>query len=169
MQSWLASVPEPDARLEPDGFMVEAALGDRVHFLDWGAARSAGGHRLTVIALHGLGQTAWIWAPVGRRLGGGRAGVGFLAPDLRGHGLSDAPTEDGAYDLHVLAEDVSAVADGAGAVVDGGRLVLVGHGFGAIVAALAARAIGNDEDALLFYAGSYRRLETTSDWRDHIL
>lgn len=162
MQSWLASVPEPDARLEPDGFMVEAALGDRVHFLDWGAARSAGGHRLTVIALHGLGQTAWIWAPVGRRLGGGRAGVGFLAPDLRGHGLSDAPTEDGAYDLHVLAEDVSAVADGAGAVVDGGRLVLVGHGFGAIVAALAARAIGDGCAGLVLVDGGWERLEAAT-------
>lgn len=28
---------------------------------------------------------------------------------------------------------------------------------------------GPDEDALLFYAGAYRRLEATSDWRDHIL
>jgi flavin reductase (DIM6/NTAB) family NADH-FMN oxidoreductase RutF len=28
---------------------------------------------------------------------------------------------------------------------------------------------GSDEDALLFYAGAYRRLEAPSDWRDHIL
>lgn len=28
---------------------------------------------------------------------------------------------------------------------------------------------GPDEDALLFYAGAYRRLEAPSDWRDHIL
>lgn len=27
---------------------------------------------------------------------------------------------------------------------------------------------GPDEDALLFYAGSYRRLEAPTDWRDHI-
>ena len=61
--------------------------------------------------------------------------------DLRGHGLSDAPTEDGAYDPDVLAEDVVAVAEGSG-ILDpaeaGARVVLAGHGFGAIVAAWGA-------------------------------
>jgi pimeloyl-ACP methyl ester carboxylesterase len=162
MKSSQASVPEPDAQLEPDGFMVEAALGDRVHFLDWGATAEVDRVRTTVIALHGLGQTAWIWAPIGRRLGGGPAGVGFVTPDLRGHGLSDAPTDDGAYDLAVLAEDVSAVADGAGALVDGGRVVLVGHGFGAIVAAVAARSLGERCAGLVLVDGGWERLEAAT-------
>ena len=41
--------------------------------------------------------------------------------DLRGHGLSDAPTDDGAYDLAVLAEDVVAVAEGSGLLDRGPR------------------------------------------------
>ena len=61
--------------------------------------------------------------------------------DLRGHGLSDAPTEPDAYDLEVLATDVIAVAEGSG-VLDDGPVVLAGHGFGAIVAAAAAARLG---------------------------
>ena len=52
--------------------------------------------------------------------------------DLRGHGLSDAPTDDGAYDLAVLADDVVAVAEGSGLLDDAPAVTLVGHGFGAI-------------------------------------
>ena len=63
--------------------------------------------------------------------------------DLRGHGLSDAPTEDGAYDLAELAEDAIAVAEGSGLLVEpDDRVVLAGHGFGAMVAAEAALALG---------------------------
>ena len=65
--------------------------------------------------------------------------------DLRGHGLSDAPTEDGRYDLDVLAGDAVAVAEGAGLLGDSeaDRIVLAGHGFGAIVAARAAADLGD--------------------------
>lgn len=161
MRSWLASVPEPNLGLEPDGFMVEAGLGDRVHFLDWGVALPALDARPTIVALHGIGQTAWIWAPIGRRLGGGRAGVRFVTPDLRGHGLSDAPTDAGAYELAVLAEDAVAVADGVGAL-DGGGVVLVGHGFGAIVAATAATALGDRCAGLVLVDGGWERLDAAT-------
>ena len=66
--------------------------------------------------------------------------------DLRGHGLSDAPTATGAYDLDELAGDVVAVAEGSGAL-DGGTVVLAGHGFGAIVAAAAAVRLGSRSGA----------------------
>ena len=42
--------------------MVEGDGGDRIHFLDWGgppATPMAPG----IVAIHGLGQTGWIWAP----------------------------------------------------------------------------------------------------------
>jgi pimeloyl-ACP methyl ester carboxylesterase len=76
--------------------------------------------------------------------------------------LSDAPTGDGAYDLPVLAEDVTAVADGAGAMADGGRVVLVGHGFGAIVAAVAARAMSDRCAGLVLVDGGWERLEAAT-------
>ena len=81
--------------------------------------------------------------------------------DLRGHGLSDAPTDDGAYDLDVLADDVVAVAEGSG-LLDGRRcrVVLAGHGFGAIVAAWAAA----DRCAIAVPAWS-SSMAAGSDWR----
>ena len=156
-------VPDPDATLEPAGFMVDGEGVDRIHFLDWGGppvAPAAPG----VLAIHGLGQTAWIWAPVARRLAGSGGPRRFVSMDLRGHGLSDAPTEDGRYDLDVLAGDAVAVAEGAGLI--GGsaadRIVLVGHGFGAIVAARAAAGLGTACSGLVLVDGGWETLGVTT-------
>jgi pimeloyl-ACP methyl ester carboxylesterase len=160
----LTDVPQPDATLEPDGFIVEAGEGDRIHFLDWGIPREDG-PRPGVVAVHGLGQTAWIWAPVARRLGGQRGPLRIVTMDLRGHGLSDAPTDDGAYDLARLADDVVAVVEGSG--LSGGSpddegVVLVGHGFGAIVAAGAALRLGSGCAGLVLVDGGWESLEAST-------
>lgn len=160
MELPLSEVRDPDAALEPDGYMVDASGGDRIHFLDWGAPPDGDERRPVVLAVHGLGQTAWIWAPVGRRLGGPGAEVRFLASDLRGHGLSDAPTDDGAYDLGVLAADLLAVAEGG--APGGGRLVLAGHGFGAIVAAVATHAAGDTVAGLVLVDGGWESIESAA-------
>ena len=157
----LADVRDPDAALEPEGFMVDAGNGDRIHFLDWGAATGGRDQRPGVLAIHGLGQTAWIWTPIARRLGGPDGPVRFIAMDLRGHGLSDAPTEDDAYDLEVLAQDVIAVADGSG-LLGGGRLVLAGHGFGAILAATAAVRLGEASAGVVLVDGGWESLEVAT-------
>ena len=142
----------------PAGFVVTVDPGDRIHFLDWGGD---GGHGAPagVVLIHGLRSTAWAWAPVARRLA---ARTHTVAMDLRGHGLSDAPTEDGAYDPDVLAEDVVAVAEGSG-VLDpaeaGARVVLAGHGFGAVVAGLAAAALGARCVGLVLVDGGWERQE----------
>jgi pimeloyl-ACP methyl ester carboxylesterase len=156
----LSEVRDPDAVLEPDGFMVGASGGDRIHFLDWGPPRGGDERRPVVVAVHGLGQTAWIWAPVARRLGGPSGHVRFLASDLRGHGLSDAPTDAGAYDLAMLATDVLAVAEGG--VPDGDRLVLAGHGFGAIVAAVATHSAGAAIAGLVLVDGGWESIESVA-------
>ena len=121
-----------------------------------------------MLAIHGLSQTAWIWAPVARRLGG-EAGIRrVVTMDLRGHGLSDAPTDDGAYDLPVLAADVVAVAEGSGlllaATVARTRtgVVLAGHGFGAIVAATAAVELGDRCAGLVLVDGGWESLEAST-------
>jgi pimeloyl-ACP methyl ester carboxylesterase len=123
--------------------------------------------------VHGLGQTAWLWSPVARRLaaatgtdgtdgpGGTGGATRVVAMDLRGHGLSDAPTEDGAYDLDLLVDDVGAVAEGSGAEGRTG-VTLVGHGFGAIVAAAAAARLGTRCAGLVLVDGGWESMETAT-------
>ena len=165
-----AVVPEPDREASPDGFVVEVGLGTRIHFLDWGgptepaelmsAVPSSGAVAPPgVLLVHGLGQTAWAWTPVARRL---RRVAHVVAMDLRGHGLSDSPTEG--YDPETLADDVIAVADGSGlrAREVTAPLILAGHGFGAIVAAWAAAVLGSDLAGLVLVDGGWENLARTS-------
>ena len=146
-----------DPTAEPPGFVVVVEPGDRIHFLDWGGSGAPG-----VVLVHGLAGSGWIWAPVARRLIGARRTV---AMDLRGHGLSDAPTDDGAYDLDVLADDVVAVAEGSGLLdpwAGDGRVTLAGHGFGAIVAAAAAAALGDRCARLVLVDGGLDHLPSST-------
>jgi pimeloyl-ACP methyl ester carboxylesterase len=149
-------LPPPDAGAEPDGFVVVVDPGDRIHFLDWGGASEPG--EPGVLLVHGLSNTAWSWAPVARRL---RATGHVVAMDLRGHGLSDAPTEG--YDAPTLAGDVLAVAEGSRLLAaDADRVVLAGHGFGAIVAAWAAVELGRRCAGLVVVDGGWESMEAAS-------
>jgi pimeloyl-ACP methyl ester carboxylesterase len=160
MTTYRSHVPDaspPDPAGEPPGYVVVVAPGDRIHFLDWGGTGEPG-----VVLVHGLAASAWVWTPVARRLIAARWTV---AMDLRGHGLSDAPTDDGAYDLETLADDVVAVAEGSGLLdpaADDSQVTLVGHGFGAIVAALAAVALGRRCARLVLVDGGLDHLPTTT-------
>ena len=53
-----------------------------------------------------------------------------VAPDLRGHGESDAPPRPHAYGLEIFAADVVALADALGWP----RFSLLGHSMGGMVA-----------------------------------
>jgi pimeloyl-ACP methyl ester carboxylesterase len=145
----------PDPAAEPEGFLVTADDGTRIHFHDWGvpAGESPGPG---VVLVPGLVGAAWMWAPVARRLAGARRTV---VADLRGHGLSDAPSTG--YALGTLAADLAVVAEGSGAL-DGGTVVLAGHGFGAIVAAEAAALLGERCAGLALVDGGWERLEETT-------
>ncbi len=153
----MPSPAPPDPVAEPPGFVVVVEPGDRIHFLDWGGDGQPG-----VVLVHGLAASAWVWAPVARRLIAARRTV---AMDLRGHGLSDAPTDTGAYDLDVLGADVVAVAEGSG-VLDPddpeARAVLVGHGFGAIAAVAAAVELGERCVRLVLVDGGLEHLPTVT-------
>jgi pimeloyl-ACP methyl ester carboxylesterase len=148
-------LPPPDPRAEPEGFVVLVEQGDRIHFLDWGGPTS---EAPGVLLVHGLSNTAWSWAPVARRLLGIRR---VIAMDLRGHGLSDSPTEG--YDADTLAADVVAVAEGSGLLErPDDRLVLAGHGFGAVVATWAAATLGERCAGLILVDGGWEELESAT-------
>ncbi|MEO8228129.1 MAG: alpha/beta hydrolase [Chloroflexota bacterium] len=149
-----AQAPVPDIGVEPDGFLVEIAPGERIHFLDWGGPSARTGR--SVILVHGLGGTAWGWTAVARRL---HDAVRAVAIDLRGHGLSDAPTDP--YEPDTLVSDVVAVAEGAGLVerpdvADRRTVVLVGHGYGGMVAAWAAADLGERCAGLVLVDGGWQ-------------
>jgi pimeloyl-ACP methyl ester carboxylesterase len=123
---------------EPESLLVTLDTGDRVHYLDWGgpaAAATQDGRLPPMLLLHGLGQTAWSWAPVARRL---CRLTRVIAMDLRGHGLSDSPRKG--YELSEQAFDALTVmsANGWGADVGGPPAAVAGHGFGAMVAVTMA-------------------------------
>lgn len=64
------------------------------------------------------------------------AGWHVVAPDLRGHGTSDAPSGESAYSLALLAGDVLALVDALG----WDRFALLGHSMGGMIAQLVALA-----------------------------
>ena len=85
----------------------------------------------------------------------------MVAMDLRGHGLSDSPTEG--YDPPGFAEDVVAVAEGSGLIeADADRVVLAGHGFGGIVAVWAAEALGARCAAVVLVDGGWEAMERST-------
>jgi pimeloyl-ACP methyl ester carboxylesterase len=96
--------------------------GLRVHYLHWD--QDGTGH--PVILLHGLASNARIWELVAPELVS--AGLAPLAPDLRGHGLTDKP--DGDYGFETYRRDLQAFVDAA--QID--RPILIGHSWGAMVA-----------------------------------
>ena len=152
-------MPGPDLEVEPAGYLVAMDRAVRIHFLDWGGPAGAGAPGILLV--HGLRATAWSWAAVARRL---RGVARVAAMDLRGHGLSDAPTHG--YELALLAGDAVAVAEGAGiAALPGepaaGSLVVAGHGFGAIVGAHAAAALGERCAGLVLVDGGWEEPEAT--------
>lgn len=62
------------------------------------------------------------------------AGWHAVAPDLRGHGASDAPDSEKDYSLEILAGDLLALAGALGWA----RFALLGHSMGGMIAQVAA-------------------------------
>jgi pimeloyl-ACP methyl ester carboxylesterase len=159
----LPPAPRPDASAVPAGYLVEVDRAVRIDFLDWTPDPAAGAavppsRSPGVLLVHGLAQTAWTWAPVARRL---RAVARAAAMDLRGHGLSDAPTTG--YDPDQLADDAIAAAEGSGVLAppdaaSEGPFVVAGLGYGAIVAAWTANALGERCAGLVLVDGGWEDL-----------
>jgi pimeloyl-ACP methyl ester carboxylesterase len=94
----------------------------RVHYLHW----NLGEDGQAVVLLHGLASNARIWELVAPHLV--RAGMVPLAPDQRGHGLTDKP--DGDYGFETYFHDLAAWIE----TWHLEKPLLVGHSWGAMVA-----------------------------------
>jgi pimeloyl-ACP methyl ester carboxylesterase len=104
-----------------------ADLGDvSLHVVDAGE----GGRPIMLV--HGFTATSDEVAGVIQPL----AGLGWhaVAPDLRGHGRSDRPTDAGAYSLEIMAVDLLALAGWLG----WDRFALLGHSMGGGIAQVVA-------------------------------
>lgn len=95
---------------------IEVAPGVRLN-----ALVRAGTADTNVLLVHGLKANARMWDGVADLLAD--RGVGSVAVDMRGHGLSDRPA--GGYDFATLLGDLGAVMDGFP-----GRWVVAGHSWG---------------------------------------
>ncbi|NNC92682.1 MAG: alpha/beta fold hydrolase [Acidimicrobiia bacterium] len=85
-----------------------------------------------VVALHGFPESSTTWGPVAELLvAGGRR---VVAPDLRGHGASDAPRLVRAYRIERLLDDVEAVIEDIG----GAPVEMLAHDWGGALAWLLA-------------------------------
>ena len=94
----------------------------RVHYLSW----NHGYGRQTVLALHGLASNARIWELVAAYLVERELEV--IAPDLRGHGLTDKPESD--YRIDTFTGDLAELVR----ALDIQRPVIAGHSWGAMLA-----------------------------------
>lgn len=107
-----------------DGTHAEQELllhGHRVVYRESGR-----GHRSVVLLVHGLAASSTTWSPVLAPLG---RDVHVLAPDLLGHGSSEAP-RSGDYSLGGFATDLRDFLVALGVE----RVTIVGHSFGGGVA-----------------------------------
>jgi pimeloyl-ACP methyl ester carboxylesterase len=94
----------------------------RAHYLQWGSASSG----QPALLLHGLASNARIWDGVAPKLL--EAGLESIAPDARGHGLTDKP--DGDYGFETILHDLVAFTD----TTHLERPLLVGHSWGGMLA-----------------------------------
>ena len=102
--------------------MIDAA-GEQVRVVEAGPIDGP-----PVLLLHGWGCSAFAWRFIVPALAA--AGHRAIAPDLRGHGLSDKPEREAAYATPTLVDHVEAVRAALGL----GTHAIVGHSMGGVLA-----------------------------------
>ncbi|TKC87301.1 alpha/beta hydrolase [Trinickia terrae] len=99
--------------------------GIRMHYVEKGAGP-------LVLLCHGWPESWYVWRAQIDALAA--AGYRVVAPDQRGYGLTDAPQAVEAYDILNLVGDLVGLVKALGEE----RAILIGHDWGAAVAAYAA-------------------------------
>jgi pimeloyl-ACP methyl ester carboxylesterase len=94
----------------------------RVHYLHWNLQDDG----RPAVLLHGLASNARIWELVAPHLA--QAGLVLLAPDARGHGLTDKP--HGNYGFETFSRDLHTFIE----IANLEKPLLVGHSWGASLA-----------------------------------
>jgi pimeloyl-ACP methyl ester carboxylesterase len=140
------SVADADVRSDPNGpephdvptggrsgyLMVG---GRQVHYLEWGPAAAP-----TVLAMHGGGQTAYMFEEIGASLAA--AGRHVIAPDLPGHGDSTSLGGPEMFTRQNLAATIPPLLQefGIGADLRGGPVAIIGASLGGIIGLTLAAA-----------------------------
>ncbi len=81
-----------------------------------------------VLLIHGFPEGSYSWSPQIDALAG--AGYRVVAPDVRGYGRSDAPSDVASYRMRELVADAFGLVDALGEQT----AVVVGHDWGAVIA-----------------------------------
>jgi len=117
----MTDLPPPAATADTIRHEFVTANGLRLHL-----ARRGSGE--LILFLHGFPEFWYAWKDQLEEFGRDHLAV---APDLRGHNLSEGPTALDGYRVPALIEDVRALAE----QLNGGRpFVLVGHDWGGVIA-----------------------------------
>jgi 2-succinyl-6-hydroxy-2,4-cyclohexadiene-1-carboxylate synthase len=101
-----------------------------------------------LVLLHGFTGSHVAWAPFTASLA--HHGVRCLAPDLLGHGASDAPAEPARYAMDAAVDDVAAVLDTLGLRAT----ALLGYSMGGYLALAFALRYPERVDALILESAS---------------
>lgn len=112
------------------------------HYVDQGNTDDA------ILFLHGFPYFSESWYKVMNAFAETHYTV---APDNRGYGYTDKPVDVNAYRLEVLTDDVVALLE---ALPIQGRLLLVGHDWGAVLAAAVAQRYPERVDKLVLINGA---------------
>lgn len=99
-----------------------------------------GGEKPPMILVHGMSDDGLCWTPIAEALSDG---FDVVMPDLRGHGLSEAP--DTGYTLDVIADEVAGFITCLGLI----NPILLGHSLGADVILTLAGAYPSIPRAIL--------------------
>lgn len=125
-------------------------IGARIHYSVEGTGRP-------LVLLHGLSSDSTVWRYAGYVDDLARDHL-LLLIDVRGHGLSDAPIEQRAYEMRELVGDVLAVADAVG--VD--QFAIWGWSLGGWVAWATVDAVAERVRAFIS-SGEFQPQQETSD------
>lgn len=108
------------------------------------------GSKETLIFLHGLGGDSHAWfQEIPYFLS---KGYSVIAPDLRGHGLSDHPKNIEGYEIEHFVSDLKAVIDEQKLR----KVTLIGHCFGGMVSMLFARKYPEIVSKMILVDSSFR-------------
>lgn len=124
-QGMVTDAVSPDPDLSGVGFRFVETNGIRMHIAEAGAGP-------LVVLVHGFPESWYSWRHQIPALA--RAGYRVVAPDMRGYGRTDRPSEVERYNALELAGDLVGLV----AALGEDEAVLVGHDWGSSIAAVAS-------------------------------